>query len=178
MDDFDPLLLPEIRHQLLDVKTFLNPQIEKLLDDLGVYIFMIEAFSEWIPYSKTHIHIDAGGTDISKINWIFGGSDSSNQWYQIKSEKSGTASNTTANTGSTRFDINDVEKILYTHPAGPNPFIFQAAIPHKAVLGKERRCCISILPKWKSNNKRLTYSECTNLLQSYLVAGPGLEPRT
>lgn len=163
-DNIDPLLLPKVPHQLLDVDKFLNPEISNLLISHGVHIGLIEAFMQWQYPWKSFIHIDDKGTDISKLNWVFGGADSSVKWYQIKAHATHNPATTIANTGTMRFDPQDVEKILHTHPAGIKPFIFQAGIPHQACAGLEPRCCISMIPCWIKNNKRLSYAELVNIL--------------
>ena len=168
-DNFDPFTLPRIVHQRLDVNTYLNPEISKLLNPLGIYISYIETFSHWQLYQPTNIHVDFAISDVSKLNWIFGGSDSSNQWFQLKSQAHGTKTITQANTGSITYNSDKVEKLLYNYPARKNSFIFQAGIPHKACIGKEKRCCISMIPKWIDNNKTLTFQEAINALSDYLI---------
>jgi hypothetical protein len=171
-DNFDPFTLPKIIHQSLDLKTYLNPEISKLLNPLGVYISYMEAFSFWQPYSKTYIHmdyVDYKNTDVIKLNWIFGGADSSNQWFQLKSQVQGTSAITPANTGSVRYNLDEIEKLLFNYPAGKNPFIFQAGIPHKSCIGKEKRCCISMLPRWIDTDCTLTFQEVSNVLLNYLI---------
>ena len=176
--NFNPLFLPQISHQLLDVKTFLNPQIGNLLKNLGVYIYIIEAFSQWKYPWTNYIHVDSQGQDIGKINWVFGGKDSYNQWFQIKPGSEGTPSITQANTGSVRYTLDEVDQTLYTYHARNLPFVFQAGIPHCAIPSENPRCCISLVPKWIHNHQSLKYSECVDLFLSYLVADAGLEPTT
>jgi hypothetical protein len=167
-NNFNPFDLPRIFHQSLDVETYANPEILKLLNAKGVYISFIEAFSYWRPYESAHIHIDTND-DVSKLNWIFGGGDSSNQWFQIKSQAQGTKAVTQANTGSVRYSISEIEKLLFTYPAKKNPFIFQAGIPHKSCIGKEKRCCISMVLNWTDTNQRLTFQEAVDILSDYLI---------
>ena len=168
-DNFDPMTLPQVIHQRLDINTYLNPEISKLLNPLGIYISHLEAFSHWRPYDPTHIHVDLGIKDISKLNWIFGGADSSNQWFLTKSQAQGTKAVTTANTDSVRYNLDEIEKILFTYPAAKNPFIFQAGIPHKSCIGKEKRCCISMLPRWIDSDRILTFQETVDTLSNYLI---------
>jgi hypothetical protein len=172
-DNFDPFALPQIIHQNLDLTTYLNPEISKLLNPLGVYIAYMEAFSFWQPYSQTYIHIDYvdynNNSDVIKLNWIFGGADSSNQWFLAKPDAHGTSAVTPAKTGSIRYNLSEIEKLLFTYPAAKNPFIFQAGIPHKSCIGKEKRCCISMLPRWINTGRSLTFQETTDLLSNYLI---------
>ena len=163
-DNLIPLMLPEIPHQLLDVNTYLNPEIANLLKPLGVYIGIVEAFSQWRYPWKSFIHIDdAGSNDIGKINWVFGGADSSVKWYQIKSKATPNVATTMANTPTRRFDPQDVEQVLHTHYAGSRPFVFQSGIPHQGCAGLDKRCCISMIPRWSKTRQRLTYQECLAL---------------
>ena len=168
-NNFDPLTLPQVMHQQLHITTYLNPEISKLLNPLGIYISNLEAFSHWQPYDPTYIHVDLGIKDISKLNWIFGGADSSNQWFLAKSQSQGTSAVTMANTDSVRYNLDEIEKLLFNYPAGKNPFIFQAGIPHKSCIGKEKRCCISMIPRWINSNRLLTFQDTVDTLSNYLI---------
>lgn len=168
-DNFDPLTLPKIYHRNFDVKTYINPILAELLKSKKIYISFIEIFTQCRPFIPPFIHIDANTSDISKINWVFGGNDSYHCWYKIKDGIQGKPYSTDIATNPVGFDSTDIEKILHTHHKGLYPFIFQAGIPHSVTNGKEDRSCVSMIPRWMDTNKRLTFQEAVDALSDYLI---------
>jgi hypothetical protein len=170
IDNFDPFTLPNIPHQKLSVEK-LNPQLIDIFKSLDIFISFIEVFIECAPCLNL-IHIDHTGGDISKINWVFGGSDSYNQWYEI--EPNLTNNNelrTNIDSKCILFSDNDVKKILHTHyPTKNKPFIFQSGIPHRVSVGNEKRCCVSMIPRWIRTLRRLTYQDALNTFSSFIVS--------
>lgn len=164
---FDPFTLPKKIHQSLNLD-YLNPEILIFLNLFDVYVSFIEVFSTWRSYEHTHIHVDTKDPTV-KLNWVFGGSDSTNQWFKIISHASGTQAVTKANTESVRYNLQEVEKVLFTYPANSTPFLFNAGIPHRACIGMEKRCCISLVLRYTNTNKRVMFSEAVDIFSNYLI---------
>ena len=164
---FDPFTLPRELHQTLDLDNYLNSEISNFLSPLGVCVSFIEVFNTWLPYQGTHIHVDTMDPT-TKLNWIFGGADSINEWFKISNQASGTSAVTEANTESVRYNLLEIEKILFTYPANSIPFLFNAGIAHRARIGMEKRCCISLVLRY--TNKRVMFNEAVDIFSNYLIS--------
>jgi hypothetical protein len=138
----------------------LNPEIISFVQSLGLRILLAEHFYT-PPGVFSPIHTDLWGGDFTKINYIFGGKDSTMQWYNVKD----TVPKKKDPTPYVVYDINDVD-LVHTSPIG-FPTIVQVGTPHNVQNYDEPRHCISVVLKNK-NNQRLTMQESIDIFQQYI----------
>lgn len=136
--NIDPMLFPTTYHMALD-----NTTISNELKDLLWEHKMYPAFFEYFYKSEFHtgnIHSDTDKLgDWPKLNWVFGGEDSTMSWYMLKDGAVPIINNTNANTYSLHFNSEDLI-LAHTQHQG-TPSLIQSGIPHSAkTLTKVRRC--------------------------------------
>jgi hypothetical protein len=166
VSSIDPFLLPKVRHTQLNLNA-INPEIIELFSKLSLNIILAEVF-----YSKPNlfsgIHVDSTGGDINKINWIYGGTDCSMNWYSVKNPvNKKDLEQTSINTQSTKYYFNEVNIIESTVLKSPS--LVNVGIPHNVKNKNEHRWCISLVYKFKKSERRPTMEESLNLFKDYIV---------
>jgi hypothetical protein len=151
-------------HCPLDLTKNINPKLIELLQSIGVYITYAEAFYRG-PNSRPLIHSDQGPGDYVKINWIFGGQESTMQWFTVNS---GVQKEITENTLNTSVCLyNQSEVTLDYEESIHSPSIVQVGSPHNIINPIEDRICISVIIADK-DNKRLTMYQAKKALAVFI----------
>lgn len=135
-----------------------NPELVDFLAQRNVRIGRIVMFNKDPGiYSDLQIHIDEGGGDFVKLNWVWGGADSYMCWYKDKNPIKRTMQYTKDNTTYTQCIADEVEMIYKENLQGP--CIVQVGIPHNVIMGKEHRHALSMLlvDTGTNSHSRLSY---------------------
>ena len=165
-DSIDPFLFPKVRHTQLNFDT-LNPRIIELFSKLSLNIILAEVF-----YSKPNffsvIHTDSAAGDINKINWIYGGTDCSMNWYSVKNlVNKKDIEKTSINTQYTRYHSNEVDIIESTVLKSPS--LVNVGIPHNVTNKNQHRWCISLVYNFKESGRRPTIEESLKLFDPFRI---------
>jgi hypothetical protein len=137
----------------------LNPELVSIIKSLNLRILLAEHF--YTPAGVfSPIHTDLKGGDYTKLNYIFGGKNSTMQWYDIKN-----VSKTKEIVPYAVYDINDVD-LLHSQPIG-FPTVVQVGIPHNIQNYDEPRHCIGIVLQTK-NNQRLRMQDSIDIFNQYI----------
>jgi hypothetical protein len=144
------------------VKDHINPEMLDFLAELNIFSNHCELFYS-IPNLFSNIHVDIKHGDFTKLNWVYGGTNSVMNWYRPKSPHI-----TTVNTSYVKYHRDDVE-LLHSASLG-SPSVVQAGVPHNIVNSTEDRYCISLVLASVKNNKpyRPTMQESLHMLSKYL----------
>lgn len=145
----------------------INPEITDMLLDLGIKVNFAECFNRG-PGQHSGIHTDynTNGEKV-KVNWIYGGKDSTMLWYEPKPDVSGTNSITVANTNYTSYSNDDVTHLLTLETKPSIPYLIQAGTPHSVENFLENRTCISLV-LYDMNGKHLKMFDAIKLLSSHI----------
>lgn len=171
--DFDLLNDPTILDRLPKITHFKIPPnkipeliSEKMLNlfkSLDLDISLLEIFYR-SPGAGSGIHIDSYGGDYTKLNWIFGGKNSTMKWWTPRDSNSGKIKDTIIDTKFLLYSQDDVD-LLYEYPL-VSANLVQVGIPHSVVNPFEERFCFSFV--YRSNNQRLTMDQSVNLFYPYI----------
>ena len=118
-NNINPFELPKERHFKLNIDQHLSNEIKNIFRSLKLEIMLVEVF-----YSKPSlvggIHADSFGGDFTKINWIFGGKNSTMVWYETKDSTPKPSENTPVESNYISYDINEVNQIYETSIVKPS----------------------------------------------------------
>ena len=161
-----PLLAPDVDINIFKKQihtkgnlTDIHPLLLQHLANKGVSVSLLETFYSKPDYVQG-IHIDGIGGDYSKLNWIYGCTNSLMHWYKLKD---GVVVDIKTNTiGKQYSEYNRTQlKLLHSHSVG-RPSLVQVGIPHNISNKQEDRLCIS-LAIFKDNT-RLSMQQAIDLL--------------
>lgn len=158
------------RHQISVDTKYVNPELTKLLSDLGIYVVYIDLFYRK-PFHVGSIHCDETGGDITKINWVYGGKGSSMNWYKIKHDtnlKNKKVSTTEASTSYIRFESTEVD-FCYRSSMLSGPYLIQAGLPHLVMNCVENRYALSFVIV-DTNHQRISMSRAQELLKNNIIS--------
>ena len=143
----------------------INPEIKTLLEKLGIHVSWVECFYKKA-FSMGSIHCDNSGGDTVKLLWVYGGTNSTLNWYSIKDNNNNkTLSLTEANTQYIEYSYNEV---IHVHSdLLLKPALVQVGIPHCVINYKEDRYCLCFVLS-DSNNNRLTMQQSQYLLRDFI----------
>lgn len=150
----------------LNREEFLNKELLSFFDSLNLKITFAETFFKSAGH-RGHVHVDSLGGDYIKLNWIYGSGESQMCWYEIIDKKDKSVNITSTNTQSIHYTLDEVKEIERTKIY--NPTIVQVGIPHNIIDVTEDRLCISLIPKHKFTNKRVTMAESLLIFKDYLI---------
>ena len=122
--------------------TQLNPEFIEYFKTLNIYISFVEVFYTK-PNTTTDIHIDASPSDITKINYIYGGLDSQMIWYVPNDETCGERKLTCVNSNYVAFTKDEVTQVYAD--ALTMPSIVQVGTPHNIINYSQARHCLSLI---------------------------------
>jgi hypothetical protein len=152
------------RHQQLD-RQDISDEYYEWLHSLNLTLSHAETFYS-IPDQHYTIHKDTHDlTDVPKINWVFGNSISTMNWYKILSDNKIDVGKTGIDTGYVGYNLEDLE--LIHSVALPSPSLVQAGTVHNVTTKKDFRWSISTV--YYRNNKILTYNEMVEILKPFIV---------
>jgi hypothetical protein len=170
-----PVLKPNIN--LLDIKDYhnkftvleyVNPEIVKFFKQRNLVLLpYIEIFRSEPNYVGP-IHVDVGHGDFAKMNWVFGGKDSTMNWYEpIVSDKP--VETTLGNRDYIYYNTTEVNHKL-SHTIGiDRPSVVQVGVPHNSTNYSEHRYCVSLvffritkgLPRLSMSESHEAFSDLT-----------------
>ena len=153
---YDPIvdtkIVTNIQRQHVKFNTTqLNPEFIEYLKSLNIYVSFVEVFYTK-PNTTTDIHIDASPGDITKINYIYGGTDSQMIWYVPNDETCGETKVTCVNSNYVAFTKDEVTQVYADTLTKPS--IVQVGAPHNIINRNEARHCLSMVIT--ENYKRIT----------------------
>jgi hypothetical protein len=120
------------------------------------------------PKGRLPIHIDVYGDEITKMNWVFGATDSEMVWYKIKDpNKPLNKQLTPIGTPYVLYEIDDCDKIYSDRINKPS--IINAAIPHDVINNTDiGRWCISYVLLDFSNAEKLKWEDAVKRFGSVI----------
>jgi hypothetical protein len=146
-----PVLNPDINlasikdyHNKFTVLEYVNPELVKFFKQRNLVLLpYIEIFSSELNYIGP-IHVDVGHGDFAKMNWVFGGKDSTMNWYEpIVSDKP--VETTLGNRDYIHYDTAEV-KHMHSQTIGiDRPSVVQVGVPHNSTNYSEHRYCVSLV---------------------------------
>lgn len=148
-------------------KEWLDPNLLKLIDDLGYFISHQEMFYT-PPRGKLPIHVDQYSySNMSKLNWIFGGVGEY-VWWKAKNPSAPLNYYTTPiGTKYIYFEENDVDEV-YRYPVTKSTF-FNAGLPHSVDnFTDEGRWCLSHCINSKKTRQMIEMSEVHTVFAKYI----------
>lgn len=144
----------------------LNMEILRFLKGFGLQISKAELFySE--PNAFTPIHTDGAPEDMAKLNWVFGGENSTMNWYKPTTDKPVKISE--YHTLYKGFELSEVE-LVHSQAVG-TPSIVQVGVPHNATNGSNPRWCLCLILMWadQTRKERPTMGQVVELLSEYII---------
>jgi hypothetical protein len=152
---------------ILDLdKKFINPDLIKFFDDLNMVLVPELFYND--KNVESVIHVDRPKSqdyvvkDYVRFNWIFGGKDSTMNWYELLPE-------------TPWHDLHHKEQLLYLHNqlklihrepiVGVN--VVQVGLAHNITNGPEPRYCLGLIPFIKDSNHRITMQEALDIFKDY-----------
>jgi len=163
--EINPLNFPKVRHTKLSIE-FLNPLIVEWFRLLSLEIVLVEVFYSR-PKLISGIHTDSTGSDINKINWVYGGSNCEMKWYSLKdSEVKKPASITPINTRYQLYSFNEVNlecsRVLHS------PSLVNVGVPHNVCNHDEDRWCVSVVYQFTKSKQRPTMQQALDIFKDYI----------
>jgi len=145
----------------------LNPLLISILKSVNLCISYSESFRSKPHYDQL-IHTDDVGGDYVKLNWAYGGANSTMSWYKINPETPQPDIRGTKELGTPYllWD-NDQVELIETATVG-FPSIVQVGCPHNVTNYEEERLCISLLIRDITTRKRSTMEQACERLSSYI----------
>lgn len=142
----------------------INPELKDFLKSKGIVVTWIETFTKY-PGTTGTIHTDVRYGDFTKINWVFGGTDSSMLWYTPKPGVLNTKLplKTAVNSDYLSF-LNDEVDLVYSEKLSGS-YLVQVGAPHSVHNPKEKRYCVSMVINDIRTRKRLSMNEALALLK-------------
>jgi hypothetical protein len=136
----------------IDIAKVINPDLIKLLELCGLFIIYSEIFYT-APNTFTPIHTDelVPNTDLTKLNWAFGGKDSIMNWYSVDNSIVRQGIKTTIGNPYVEFALNECRLIHSEHVGTPS--LVQVGTPHNITNYDEPRYCICAVCHHRNNTK-------------------------
>lgn len=150
-------------HQKINI-SFINPHLIKYLKKFNIEIFHAVSFYS-PPYYTQPIHRDGLFTDLVKMNFVIGGTNSVMNWYTIKDNADPEPKKTRIGATYKEYELDQVE-IIDTHTI-KFPTLVQVGIPHNIINDYESRLCICLVLLNKSMNL-LTMKEALDAFKSVI----------
>jgi hypothetical protein len=171
-NDIDPYaFLNELHSAKENIKKInldaINEEFINLLSSLDLTINHVESFYKPASIGFSKAHIDVLGGDISKINWVFGGKDSTMNWFELLPGKE-IIQNTTL-IGTTYLSANEQDINLIDSCKLQSPSLVQVGILHNIINSVEDRFCVSVCFIDNKTNARVSFETATALLKQYLL---------
>lgn len=175
---FEPLLKSEellfeitskrLPHSRIDI-TWINQNFIDLLKSRGLKITLAEAFfraayspDQNQPYSQ--IHKDTLGiSDSSKINWVYGGTNSKMNWYVPLNGIDPNISGSALGMKYEYYHLKDL-KFLHSQEVG-KPSLVQVGLPHSISNVIEDRLCLSVRFADLNTDEFITFNKAKDIFQ-------------
>ena len=162
-EDFDPYSIP-IGHTKLD-EQYISDEFLQLIDSLNLRLLYMEVFVKGPNYGPG-IHLDHGKLDMAKLNWVYGGKDSTMCWYKQKQgiQFLPKVHTTPIKSYSLVYD-EDIVDLAHEQSIG-FPSLIQSGVPHGIYTKDETRYCYSAV-LFTKDWKRLKFSEMAEIFKDY-----------
>ena len=149
------------RRTLLTPMLHLNLDVLKIIKDSGLRIGLAELFYS-PPNMFSGIHRDNPADDISKINWVYHGTNSKMCWYETDPDKPilGQGSSTYR-----AYSLEESKLICKTEIHSPS--LIQAAIAHNVHNDTEPRWSVSLM--LYNGAVQCPYNETIERLKNYII---------
>ena len=151
-------------HNKLNPALFVNEDFTAFLLTKDLHILHFELFYAR-PYLIGGIHTDIAPCDFAKLNYVYGGKDSTMNWFKQKVE--GTKAISISDVGTEyQFYAPDEVDLVYSHKLKDKPSIVQVGSPHNIENFSEPRHCFSCVIGYKFGQsfERLTMQQAIDLL--------------
>jgi len=164
-ETFDPFSMSKVRHTKLDYHSVFSTPIKEIFESLNLEIILVEVFYSK-PFLDSKIHTDCNGGDFTKINWIFGGENSTMHWYKPKVEKVST-NKTLIDTNFILYESYEVDRV---HTANLiKPSLVQVGVPHSVTNNYNHRWCVSVVYINKLTGRRPTMEDSIKIFKDFLI---------
>jgi hypothetical protein len=142
----------------------INPVLHATLKLLGLRVSYAECF-RLKPYQENNIHTDTVSGDYIKINWIYGGKDSTMSWYIPNTVSSKNLMLTATGTTYENYEPNEVTMVHRQQLHSPS--LVQVGVPHDVQNYSELRYALSLVIA--RSDKRLTMDEALEIFRNYII---------
>ena len=166
-ESFDYRNLSKDIHSILPENS-LNKKFLEFINSLGMYVSFAEVFYRAPSDGIYGIHTDNYSGDYVKINYIFGGKDSTMRWYKVKPdapEKQVTES--LISTPNVAYDVHEVD-LVYESQLG-FPSLIQVGIPHNVYNPIEERWAVSLAFRDLVTKKRISMEDACNRFRDFII---------
>lgn len=155
-------------HFLLDIQDDLSDEVKDFFEKNNQFIVIAEVFRRPNKEISTIHSDDKDLGDYSKMNWIFGGTDSLMNWYKIKEDIDlPKIYKTSIKSYSLLYRMDQVH-LLYSE-AFRGPSIVQVGVPHNIINLKDERFCVSVVFKDKTLGRRPGMAEAKEIFKDYII---------
>lgn len=148
-----------------------NPELNKIINDLGVYVSWIQIFYRPKNDFCSH-HMDNRGGDYIKINWAFRGVGSRMTWYSVNPAANIDYANAIHTTeANSEYIVYKTGDLILEHTAEiveGIPAIVQVGIPHHIDNQIDQRYCIAFSINDIKTHRRLTMQQAIDIFKDYL----------
>lgn len=170
---FDPADRP-YGHDLLPLSD-VSDEFVKFLAQRGMKVGHVEIFHKpagMRPGAEIHIDVERG--DFTKLNWIWGGSDSLMCWYKEKYPD--IPRRVELNPEKTRYIGFQPDEVILDYQENlQGPCVIQAGTPHNVIMGTEARHALSLVlldikyPTTLKGRRRIGIEEAYRLFQDIAI---------
>lgn len=150
-------------------KEHVNPEMYKLVDDIGLMILRTTVFYKSPGFVEHKPHIDLMIPDFARLNWVYHGEGSKMRWYKVKDpNKVSPLMSSKIGAPYYEFERDNIE--LAFEKELTKPTLIQACIPHDIVQGDSPRFAVSMLLKKKGdiNGPLITMKEGLEYFSRYI----------
>ena len=168
-EDIDPFEYLTKLHPMPGIKKInmadVNPKIIDFLNQFNLKIELVESFSRhWGTISPPHIDVEPG--DLSKINWVYGGKNSTMNWFELKPGCSLNKNFTSIGTPYYSAELYDVNQIDYCELVKPT--LVQVGVLHNITNPTEHRFCVSVCMV-DQQNQRIGFSKALEIFRDFIA---------
>lgn len=159
--------IPSSNESHIKIKNFkehLNINFINLLHEHNIDISLCEMFS-YSPYQTLPIHIDGSGNfkNLCKLNYIFGGRNSTVSWYDVKPGAIPRVSKTVIGTHYLKYMDEDL--MLCESKELLGAWVVKVGVPHMVTNYNEPRHCISMPLVYKDTRDPISFKIVKDSLQ-------------
>jgi hypothetical protein len=152
-------------HTVLD-KSEINPEIQSFLSERNISISWAEIFYRK-PFDIVNIHTDDLGGDIVKINWIYGGENSTMFWFAPKDPSIVKIPFKTAINSNYLYYKRDEVNLVHKEQLR-GAYLVQVGVPHAVINSKAERYCISLVLQ-NQHNQFLSMRDAISIFSDLIV---------
>ena len=144
-----------------------NLEFLDLLDKNGLYINHAESFYKPPSSRNSFPHLDSSPGDIVKINWVYGGKDSTMNWLSLLPGKELIKRTTPINT--TFYSADEHNTVIEETCSLHSPSLVQVGVLHNISNRKEDRYCLSFCISDSLTRNVVGFDKATEVLKEYII---------